>query len=217
VKRTLATLILVSLASTAVASPNPIHEAVYSLVLPGAGQLRMGTHGKAYVFIAAEALSWMSFLGFNFYGHSIETDARIFGHLNAGADFGRDDEGYWSAVELNFTRETYLEDLRRIARSLYPGDPEAQQTYVDDRAVQGEWNWTSKSEWFEFQDMRKSARVVLSRADLILGVIALNHVASAVDAFLTARGMKTGVLRDVSLDVALDPLGDLRLGLVKSF
>jgi hypothetical protein len=198
-------------------SPSPLKEALFSLVLPGSGQLRMESHGKAYAFIAAEALSWMSFFGLNFYGHSIETDARIYGYAHAGADYRRTDEAYWSAVELTLSREAYLEELRRVARSLYPDDPEAQAEYVEDNAVAGDWQWTSNSEWFDFGSMRRSARVVFSRADLVLGVVALNHLVSAVDAFLTARGLKEGPLEGVSLDVHFDPTGDFRAGILKAF
>ena len=198
-------------------APSPLQEALFSLVLPGSGQMRMGSHGKAYVFIAAEAISWMSFLGFNFYGHSIENDARIYGYARAGADFHRSDAAYWSAVELNLSREAYLEELRRIARSIYPDDPEAQQAYVQDNAVECEWRWTSQSEWYRFQDLRKSARVIFSRADLLLGVVALNHLISAVDAFLTARGFKEGPLEGVSLDVHFNPHGSWSAGVLKAF
>ena len=202
---------LLSLAYGESQSISPLKSALFSLLVPGSGEYMIGAKNRAYMFFTLESGLLLSLAGFKIHKNSLIDDYRIYAHQNAYADFRRSDEDYWSAVELYMSRESYIESLLREARRIYPDDPDKQWEYVESHAISGEWNWPDKNTWFRFQDMRKMVRVTDNRLKVTLGVLIVNHVASALDAFITAR------LKKFSLSYKVEPEGISHIGLQMHF
>jgi hypothetical protein len=186
---------------------SPLKSAFFSLIVPGSGEYILGAKSKAYMFFALESSLLLSIAGFTIHKNSLVDDYRIFAFKYADADFERRDEEYWSAVELYISRASYMESLYREARRIYPDDPDKQREYVESRAVSGEWSWPNKGTWFRFQDMRKAVRVTDTRIKVTLGLLIVNHIASALDTFISAR------LKKFSLSYRFQPEGLSRIGL----
>jgi len=186
---------------------SPFKSAFLSLLLPGSGEYVMGAKNKAYMFFALESGLLLSIAGFTIHKGSLINDYKIYAYRNASADFKRKDENYWNAVELYISRFSYLQSLLREARRIYPDDPDKQREYVESHAIPGEWNWPNKDTWFRFQDMRKAVRITDNRLKVTLGVLIVNHIASALDAFISAR------LKKFSISYKFQPEGTSTLGL----
>lgn len=161
--------------------------AFYSLILPGSGEYILGTKRKAYGFFASEAVFILGTIGFKIHENGLLNDAKIFASQYAKADYNREDEDYWYNVEMYMSKEAYLENLWRQARRLYPDEPSKQEEYVNSHAIKGDWQWVSKSRWFHYQDIRKSWREAGTRAKVFLTMLLINHLASFLDSYITAK------------------------------
>jgi len=201
-------LILLLFVGMGSAGDFPLKEMGMSLLLPGLGQWYSGNGKKALIFTGIEAGIWLGYAGFSLQGHNLTEDYKIYGMVHAGADPHTKSEDYWKAVELYFSREDYLEYMRRVARSLYPDDIEAQERYVEAHAVKGNWEWKTKDEWFSFQDLIKGSRIAYTRARLMVFAAVLNRIASAIDILLyyKTEGKDIGFLKGVRLrSTMIDP------------
>lgn len=212
-------LLIIIFFSSALEARWPLKELGMSLLVPGLGQLITGQKGKAMMFGAIEFTAWTGFGLFRLHGNSLTEDYRIYGMGHAGADPGRRDEEYWKAVELFFSREAYLEYLRRVARGIYPDDIEAQKEYVESHAVSGEWQWKSVDEWFSFQDLIKGSRIAYTRSRLMILAAVANRIASLFDILLYYKfgSRDVGFLKDVRLRSSMITKKKAFLGITARF
>ncbi|MFO7638905.1 MAG: hypothetical protein R6X14_06360, partial [bacterium] len=93
------------------------------------------------------------------------------------------DARYYQAMERYDNVEQQEEDLRREARSRFPGDPAAQQEYFEERrfpAAAG-WDWSSDSARFDYWRVRRSARAATLNAGFAAGGLLLGRLVSVLD------------------------------------
>ena len=150
--------------------------ALYSLILPGMGELYVGTFSSGRYFLVAEGVLWLSYAAFTVHGNSLRDDSRAFAISAAGIQpTGKDDQFY---VDIgNFmTTEDYNDKKLR--------DREPEKLY--DRSQGFGWNWVSESARTTYKDERLSSETVYNNRKFIVGAIVINHVASAVNALRSA-------------------------------
>jgi hypothetical protein len=179
----------------------PWKELGMTLLLPGSAHYLHGEKKKACLFLGIDATLWTGYLFFKLHGRTLKEDYRIFGMEKAGADPNIEDEDYWKAVELYYSREKYIEYLYRVARSMYPDDPEAQREYVESHAISGDWRWKNRDDWFAFQDLIKASRVAYTRAKLSAFAALANRIAASIDFLVYYKfGSKdVGFLKDLRI------------------
>lgn len=174
-----------------------------SLAVPGFSQIRQG-QSYGYVMLAAEA----ALIGTSLYLNSEAdllmdesyTHALKFAGVNP-ADYDKEflkNLGKYNSS--GFDADGYNATIRREAQRLFPGDPSAQQSYIDEHAY-GEnrsWRWQSIDKRSEYNRMRNNSQDLESYGKLVVGVIILNHLASGIDVLRSgAQGRRT----DLSVDV----------------
>ena len=179
-----------------------------SLVLPGWGQRELGQEGLANAYLAAEAASVAAAATLGWRANALFETSRAWAYQHAGAEPSWGSE-YWRQMEVYYDYEEYLEDLWRRARRLYPDDPEAQERWVSEHALEGRWAWDSESSFKYYQDVRAEASFVKRLGFVFLGGVVANHLISAAEAFFSARS-------GVSVSVSPTPEG-FSLRLTKSF
>jgi hypothetical protein len=170
---------------------------LYSLLLPGMGQLSMGEKGHAIPFFIAEGLIWTSYIYWSVAGNLREDDYIEQAQRNAGVGVDEAEDDYWRNVG-QYSRSSgegpssYEEDLRREARDLYPTDPAAQDAYVAEKLPTGDqaWEWSSEDLRGEYQDTRDSANSADHRAEYSFAAALLNRVVSVIDVQLLRRRQK---------------------------
>ena len=157
---------------------------LYSLILPGTGQLYLGSKGTGKGFLIAEGVIWAGFGGFSLYGRQVREDYRLYASSVAGAKgWGDFDERYYDAMEFNLSSEEYNATIREEARNLFPDDPQQQEEYVRERIYSGEsaWSWPSADALREYKRLRSSSRSAFQKATYALGLAIVNRVVSALN------------------------------------
>lgn len=158
-----------------------------SALLPGAGQLYNGNR-RGYIFLGIEAAAWFARVHYVDAGNTKEGQAEAFARRHW--DFGRYDgqsgvEGCARADSSilgvlaedpdQFYRDVGREDAYRC------GWDDFDDTYDPQNPDQISPNRQ------QFLDLRSESNSLKDNASLVLGVLVINRIVSAVDAFRTAR------------------------------
>lgn len=189
-------IILLSLAglSLGLARESNFKPVAASLILPGTGEALLGHPFKARLFWGADAMGWLLYSGFRWFGSSRADDARGFAALYAGANPELKDPRYLRALEAYDNSEVYNEDLLREARQRYPNSPDSQRLYLEEHGYFEEdgWDWGSDSLRYEYWGLRCSSRAALKRASFVLGGLLLLRLTSAVDCAIFSSDNRLG-------------------------
>jgi TM2 domain-containing membrane protein YozV len=145
-----------------------------SLLVPGLGELYVGSFESGKYHVIAEAGLWVTYAGFRTYSGWIRSDAHSFAVEHSGADFsGKDDQfdvnigNFMSTADYNEAKTRNREyDL------IYFG--EAKSGYF--------WNWDSDADRLKFKDLRIKSDRVKNNSKFVVGVIVINHLISAFSA-----------------------------------
>lgn len=176
--------------------------AVYSLVLPGWGQLYLGERGAAKVFFLTEAAVWTAFVTFRGQGRLREDAYRDYAITFAGissrdhsdqfyriiGDFNSDRD-YEAELKAQGRYEAYFEN-----RTDPPADLEAlRRYYLDHRVSDFEpWSWRSRDNRLFYHRLRSGSRQAYRRSTYCLAMAVVVRVASAVMAVRSARAKTRG-------------------------
>lgn len=158
--------------------------ALASAILPGTGQLISGVRTRGEAMLWADGVMWLGWAGFSWYKTSKEADARLIARRFAGADISIKDPNYYRALERYKSSIEYNEDIRRVARELYPDDPDAQRRYYESRGYFGNqaWNWSSDSiRIYSYWQTRRAARDAGMTVSFLAAGLVLNRLVSAFD------------------------------------
>jgi hypothetical protein len=167
---------------------------LYSLLVPGMGELSMGEKGRAIGFFVAEGLIWTNLVYWKVAGGLRKDDYVEQAMLNAGVGVDKESDDYWRVVG-QFERSSgsgpgsYEEELRREARDLFPGDPAAQDAFVAGKLPTGDraWEWSSSGLQDSYQSTREGSRRAFNRAQYSFAAAILNRVVSVIDVQLLRR------------------------------
>ncbi len=77
----------------------------------------------------------------------------------------------------------YNQEVLNQAISQFPGDPDAQQNYIDDNAIPDEenWRWDSKNNRYKYNDLRQKYFLNQDYAKVATGLLVANHMFSFFD------------------------------------
>jgi hypothetical protein len=202
---------------------------LYSLLLPGAGELSLGARGRAAGFFVAEGLIWTHYVWFEVAGHLRRDDYVEQAQLNAGVGVSSADDSYWRLIGL-YDRSSgsgpgsYEEVVRRDARDNFPDDPAAQDAYVASHLPSGDkaWSWSSPTLQQSYRTTRASSNRAFDRAKYSFAAAILNRLASAVDTQILHRrlakdGQAARLDEGTRLLADATPGGGTRLLLVRRF
>jgi hypothetical protein len=169
--------------------PKPGAAFLYSLAVPGAGQLAQGEK-RGYLYMAAELAFWVGFFTLN--GKGLDEREDYESYADAHWDF----EGYQAWYDENCTecQEEMAYDYECRPLAAYG----TQEYYEDIGKYDTYWRWWSDSgaggdnpEFLdvrnEYWDMRGESNLHLRQARYAVTAAFLNHLVSAVDSFLSAR------------------------------
>jgi hypothetical protein len=163
-----------------IASPTKKNQAlavVYSLLLPGMGELYADRFDNGRYSLVAEAALWLTYASFQQYGTWLQGDARSFASAHAGAvPSGKDDQFY---VNLgNFSNVYDYNDKKLRDRNI---------SEVYDPSQRYFWNWDSDVSRQRFRSLRISSDKVINNSRFVIGAIVVNHILSALNAARLVR------------------------------
>jgi hypothetical protein len=159
--------------------------ALFSLILPGAGQYYItGGTLKAKMFFGVESGLWFSFYGFRQYSQYKSDASKGWAVLKAGANPDNKDSNYWIKMTYYDNRDINETDGYGYNQMIAVFDRE--NALIFPETPDYFWNWDSKADRDKYRNLRNQSKTADKRADLILGGIVINHVFSAIEAFMAA-------------------------------
>jgi len=167
--------------------------AIYSLLLPGMGELYAGGFGSGKYFLIAESALWLTFSSFEIYGTALREDSRTFATSHAGVDpSGKDDQYYIDIGNFLDTDEYNQKQLQ---------DRELEKVY--DPAQGFAWSWDSDQSRLTYRSQRIDSEEIFNSKKFVVIATLVNHVASAINA------ARAAISHNNALDDAIGEL-DLR-------
>jgi len=169
---------------------------LYSLAVPGMGELYAGNFSSGKYFLGAEGLLWLTYAVFDIRAFALQDDARAFAVAHAGVSpSGKGDDFYVDVG--NFST---LADYN--AKKMRDRTPEL----VYDPAAGYNWSWDLDANRMAFRDQRVSADNVFNNRKFVIGAILVNHIASAINAARVAIAHNkelAGILGDLRLEASV--------------
>jgi hypothetical protein len=142
-----------------------------SLLVPGMGELYVGSFETGKYYLIAESGLWLVYGGFRMHSNWLRQDAQTFAHQHAGANFDSKDDIYAVNIgNFNTTDDYNQAKLRERDYDL---------VYTED---QYNWRWDSDANRGRFKDMRIHSDDVKNNAKFVIGAIVVNHLLSAFSA-----------------------------------
>jgi|GEM_PF-3030293 len=155
---------------------------MYSLMIPGWGDIYAGNKGTGKVLIGTEIAIWLGYFGFQYYGNIQKDNYMLYAHQNASANLTRTDEPYYDAIEVYRTSANYNTYIREEARNLYPDNPAMQEKYLLENGYfnDNEWSWSNEAKFMNYRRQRIETRETLQRAVFMTGFAILNRLCAVV-------------------------------------
>jgi len=163
---------------------------LYSLLLPGMGELYAGNYSTGKYFTIADGVIWGFFTGMTIYGNNKEDDYRSYAKAYGGVNLeGKDDE-YFANISLyenidEFNRE---KELNRDFNEIYDID-----TYY--------WEWEGTSQRREYRDLWLSSENAKNNVRFAVGALVLNRIVSAIFAVRAVSAYNKKQSNEVSWNV----------------
>lgn len=170
--------------------------ALYSLFIPGLGELYAGDFSSGKYFLIAEGVLWLTYAAIEVYGNALRDDARLFAVAHAGIDPSGKNDQFYVDVSNFLTLADYNDKKLRDRTPNLVYDPA--QGYA--------WQWESDALRQSFRDQRVRSEEMFNNKKFVGAAILVNHVASAINAARAAisRNSTLGaLLGDVRFSAAL--------------
>ena len=144
---------------------------IYSLLLPGMGELYAGDYNIGKYFTIADGVLWGTFIGMNVYSNWQKDDYKSYAASNADVNNSGKDADYYATIGNYTSIETY-NDEKALERNF-------DQMYNTEQYF---WKWNSTEERRTYRSMWTSAEQTDNDIRFVVGGLILNRVASAINA-----------------------------------
>jgi hypothetical protein len=150
--------------------------ALYSLLLPGMGELYAGSFSSGRYFLAAEGALWLTYAVFQVHADALRDDARSFAVAHAGISLQGKNDQYFVDIGNFLNIDEYNQKKLR--------DRDVEKVY--DPALGYAWQWDSDVSRGAFRDQRVASDNAYNNRKFVVAVVLINHVASAINAARSA-------------------------------
>ncbi len=177
--------------------------ALYSTLIPGLGEYYVGNRGKARIFFATDAVTWIGYASYRIYGHAKEEDYIRFAQTNANAqledksDDFRDLVGFYSSIN----------EYNTLGRVFDTDRP-----YLVD-SPENHWQWQSEADRGTYRHLKNRSREAYRTADFFIGIAIVTRIVSVIDAVRDVKRYNSRLDREFSdapVRLELNPLSTTR-------
>ncbi|MBK9098990.1 MAG: hypothetical protein IPM14_12880 [bacterium] len=161
---------------------------VYSLLLPGMGELYADAYNVGKYFTIADGLLWGTFIGMNAYSNWQEDNYKSYAASTAGViNDGIKDEDFYANIGDYTSVYTYNEQktLERNFNEMYD-----EQAYF--------WKWNTTDERRTYRDMWNSSETASNGIRFVVGGLILNRLVSAINAARLVSAYNNNLEEEVS-------------------
>lgn len=160
---------------------------IYSLLLPGMGELYADSYSSGKYFTIAEGALWGVFIGMNTYGSWQKNRYKSFAVSNAGITTEGKDKEYFGTISEYLNINDYNDEkaLERHFDEMYSADK-----YY--------WNWQNPEDREKYRSMWVSSEQTFNDIRFVVGGMILNRLASAINAVRLVAAYNKNLDEEVS-------------------
>ncbi len=161
---------------------------VYSLLLPGMGELYADAYSTGKYFTIADGILWGTLIGMNAYSNWQEDDYKAYAASTGGVinDSNKDEEFYANIGD--YTSVYTYNDQKALERNF--------NEMYDEEAYFWEWNTTDERR--TYRDMWNSSETASNNIRFVVGGLILNRVISAINAARLVSSYNKSIEEEVS-------------------
>lgn len=157
------------ISQTTFTKKNPGLAILYSMLLPGMGELYAGDYSTGKYFTIADGVLWGTFIGITVYGNLKENNYRAFAKAYGEVNLSGKDDTYFANIGIyenidEFNRER---ELNRDFSEVYNTN-----THY--------WNWTNSTKRKEYRSLWISSENAKNNVRFAAGALILNRIVSAI-------------------------------------
>jgi hypothetical protein len=173
---------------------------LYSLLLPGMGELYAESYDSGIYFTIADGVLWSTLVGMNVYGNWQKDRYISYAKANAGITTNYKDGTYYATIA----------DYSDI------------NVYNDEKAFEGSfdemystqifyWKWNSKEQRRTYRSMWLSSEQTFNDVRFVVGALILNRVVSAINAVRLVSKYNNSLKEEVSWNLSVGLNSNLNL------
>ncbi len=165
---------------------------LYSLLLPGMGELYAGSYDNGKYFTITDGVLWSFFSGFYIYGNQQADNYKAFAQANAGVKLDSKDSEYFANISIYQNIEDYntAMELKRKFGNTYNSS-----THY--------WKWSDQNLRREYREMWLSSEQAYNNLRFIAGALILNRVISAVNAVRLVNAFNKNLTEELSWNLSI--------------
>ncbi len=165
---------------------------LYSLLLPGMGELYADAYSSGKYFTIAEAALWGVYIGMNTYGNWQRDRYKEYAASNGGVNISDKNSDYFATIGDYFSVYEYNNEqaLNRDFNKLY--NTESQY-----------WLWKTNAERKTYRNMWVSSEQTFNDLRFIVGALIVNRIASAINAVRQVSAYNKRISEKTSWNVSI--------------
>jgi hypothetical protein len=160
---------------------------IYSLLLPGMGELYADAYNSGKYFTIADGLLWGTLIGMNAYSNWQEDNYKSYAATRAGVIHENKDEDYYANIG-DYTSVYSYNDQKALGRNF--DEMYDEQAYF--------WKWNTTDERRTYRDMWNSSETANNNIRFVVGGLILNRLISAINAARSVSSYNSRLEEEVS-------------------
>jgi hypothetical protein len=165
---------------------------VYSLLLPGMGELYAEAYDSGVYFTIADGVLWGTYIGIDVYANWQKDRYVAYAQSNAGISTINKDDLYYATIGEYQNIEEY-NDEKAFERNF--GDMYNTNTYF--------WKWNTNEERKSYRNMWVSSEQSFNNLRFVVGALILNRVVSAINAVRLVSKYNNNLNQEVGWNVSV--------------
>jgi hypothetical protein len=160
---------------------------IYSLLLPGMGELYAGSYSSGKYFTIAEGALWTTYIGMKAYGNWQKDRYKSFAVSKGGVALEGKNDDYLATISEYSNIDDYNNEkaLERNFDEMY--DPSAYY-----------WNWQTMDDRKTYRSMWESSEQTFNDVRFVVGALIVNRIASAINAVRLVASYNKSLDEEVS-------------------
>jgi hypothetical protein len=171
---------------------NPALAILYSMLLPGMGELYANSYESGKYFTIADGVLWGVFTGFSIYGNQQENNYKSFAQFRGGANIDGKDADYFANIGAYLSLDDYNTSMEL--------DRQFEKTY---NASTHYWKWSSDEQRKEYRSMWTSSESAFTNVRFVVGALILNRVISAINAVRLVSAYNKNLPKELSWNISV--------------
>jgi hypothetical protein len=165
---------------------------VYSLLLPGMGELYADAYNSGVYFTIADGVLWGTYIGMNVYGGWQKDRYISYAQTNASITTENKDDDYYATISEYLSIDQY-NDQKAFERNY-------DEMYNPEQYF---WKWNTSEERKTYRDMWVSSEQTLNDVRFVVWGLLLNRVVSAINAVRLVSKYNNNLSQEVGWNVSL--------------